>query len=315
MGKRVAVVGAGVAGATCARRLADKGHSVVVFDKGRAIGGRLATRESRSGIAFDHGAHRVHANRPAFAHVLAKLAEAGTATRPDGPDDWVIGHPAMNRLLAPLFEGLELHLSTEIVAIIQGANGWTLASREGSPTPGFNAIAIAIPAAQATQLIVPFGLGWENALERVSYDPCLTTMLAFETPLAIPAGRAPGPEFGIAHQIRNSRKPGRPDHLDQWVVHSDTAYATAHLDDAKETIAEAMRARFLSANALPDLKPAYLAGHRWRFARTRQPLGASHLWAAEIGIGLAGDWCLGPDAEHAFESGVALAENMLSSLG
>lgn len=39
----IAIIGAGMAGLTCARGLADAGLHPVVFDKGRGIGGRLAT--------------------------------------------------------------------------------------------------------------------------------------------------------------------------------------------------------------------------------------------------------------------------------
>ncbi|MSO32728.1 MAG: FAD-dependent oxidoreductase, partial [Ilumatobacteraceae bacterium] len=53
--KRVVVVGAGIAGLTAARALSHAGHSVIVLDKGRSVGGRMATR--RIGDAtVDHGA-------------------------------------------------------------------------------------------------------------------------------------------------------------------------------------------------------------------------------------------------------------------
>ena len=51
----VAVVGAGMAGLSAARALVDAGRSVVVFDKGRGIGGRMATRRLGAAV-FDHGA-------------------------------------------------------------------------------------------------------------------------------------------------------------------------------------------------------------------------------------------------------------------
>ena len=52
---RVAVIGAGLTGLTAARRLADAGCAVVVFDKSRGLGGRLATRRTALG-PIDHGA-------------------------------------------------------------------------------------------------------------------------------------------------------------------------------------------------------------------------------------------------------------------
>ena len=39
---QVAIIGAGMAGLTCASRLAEAGHDVAVFDKGRGPGGRMA---------------------------------------------------------------------------------------------------------------------------------------------------------------------------------------------------------------------------------------------------------------------------------
>ena len=39
--KRVAVIGAGIAGGACAQQLAQSGCSVSVFDKARGVSGRL----------------------------------------------------------------------------------------------------------------------------------------------------------------------------------------------------------------------------------------------------------------------------------
>ena len=51
---RVTVIGAGLAGLIAAQQLHNNGHDVVVLDKGKSPGGRLATR--RIGDAtLDHG--------------------------------------------------------------------------------------------------------------------------------------------------------------------------------------------------------------------------------------------------------------------
>ena len=42
----VIIVGAGIAGLACARSLADAGMNPVVLDKGRGLGGRVATRRA-----------------------------------------------------------------------------------------------------------------------------------------------------------------------------------------------------------------------------------------------------------------------------
>jgi hypothetical protein len=53
--QRIAVVGAGIAGLTLARRLADARADPMLFDKARRPGGRVSTQRTHE-LAFDHGA-------------------------------------------------------------------------------------------------------------------------------------------------------------------------------------------------------------------------------------------------------------------
>ena len=50
----VTIIGAGLAGITCARALQTAGHRVVLLDKSRGVGGRIATRRLH-GTHADHG--------------------------------------------------------------------------------------------------------------------------------------------------------------------------------------------------------------------------------------------------------------------
>ena len=52
---RVIVVGAGLSGLMAAQEIHNAGHEVIVFDKGRGVGGRLATRRIDA-ATLDHGA-------------------------------------------------------------------------------------------------------------------------------------------------------------------------------------------------------------------------------------------------------------------
>ena len=74
----VVIVGAGIAGLACARRLVQAGVPALVLDKGRGIGGRVATRRA-DGLQFDHGAQYVTAKGEEFAAVLRDLITAGDA--------------------------------------------------------------------------------------------------------------------------------------------------------------------------------------------------------------------------------------------
>ena len=61
----VLIIGAGLAGLSAANKLKEAGRDVLVIDKGRGIGGRLAGR--RIGEAtFDHGAQFFTAREATF---------------------------------------------------------------------------------------------------------------------------------------------------------------------------------------------------------------------------------------------------------
>jgi predicted NAD/FAD-dependent oxidoreductase len=53
--------------------------------------------------------------------------------------------------------------------------------------------------------------------------------------------------------------------------------------------------------------PAHASVHCWRYAKTLQPLGTTHMLSKKQGIGLCGDWCIGHRVEDAFVSGLELA--------
>ena len=67
------IIGSGISGIACARALAVAGLPVRVLDKGRGIGGRMATRRvalPTGEVTFDHGAQYMRPRDPAFAQAL-----------------------------------------------------------------------------------------------------------------------------------------------------------------------------------------------------------------------------------------------------
>ena len=80
------VIGAGVAGLTCAQQLHRAGHRVALIDKSRGLGGRLATRRLPSDTSTsnsvpthgDHGVCYLKPKHPSFQKLLAQLTQTGT---------------------------------------------------------------------------------------------------------------------------------------------------------------------------------------------------------------------------------------------
>ena len=81
----VLVIGAGMSGIACARSLQSAGVPVRMIDKGRGIGGRVATRRvdlAGEVITFDHGAQ--YLDQSADAAMIADLAGGAISAWPLG---------------------------------------------------------------------------------------------------------------------------------------------------------------------------------------------------------------------------------------
>lgn len=304
---RVAVVGAGLAGLACARVLADAGHDVAVFEKGRGLGGRLAARRSDD-WRWDHGAVALKPGSGRFAEYLAQAEAAGHAAA--WPPGGLVGLPGMNGVVRPLAEGLEIALSAEVSGLLRGADGWTVAVA-GVPDPRrFDRIVLAIPQPQALRLLAQ----WPSLADRIagaSMRPCWALMAGFDTALPTATGYATFPDGPLATIARDSAKPGRPRPGDAWVIHAGAQWSRAHLEAAPADVVPPLLAAFFAALGCDPVAPALSFAHRWRFGLTETPLGQACVLDAETGLGICGDWCLGDSAEAAHESGRAMAEAII----
>jgi predicted NAD/FAD-dependent oxidoreductase len=302
---RAAVIGAGLAGLTAARTLADAGATVVVFEKSRGLGGRLATRRTAEGLAFDHGAPEVVGRAGGFDAFLAGAVAQGRAAPHGGA---VVGAPGMNDIVRGLADGLDVRSGVAVEALRPRARGWAVAA-EGGEEP-FDVVIVTAPAPQAAALCAAApALGRRAAAARMA--PCWTLMAAWEGGTsAPPAAGAGGP---LARVVPMADRPGRAPAPARWVVHAAPDWTAAHLERPAAEVAPVLLRALAAALGLPAAAAVHAVAHRWRYARTAQPVGETHLGAD--GLFLAGDWLLGADAADAWQSGRAAAAAALDRLG
>ena len=89
-------------------------------------------------------------------------------------------------------------------------------------------------------------------------------------------------------------------------MQASPGWSQEHLEDDEARVQAKMLKAFSEVTGI-RAEPSHAQVHRWRWARTMRPLGASHLWEPGSGIGACGDWCLGHRMEDAFVSGLELA--------
>lgn len=333
--RRAVVVGAGPAGLSAASRLARTGVDVTVLEKSRGIGGRVATRRTRGGLAFDHGAQFVTVRGASFSAFLNGASEIGSASewnpitdpsrfRVAGgstdhavsgpPSQWFVGTPGMSSLFQHLASGLSIR--TELTATrvdLTEHEVWVdaIQSDIGPQRLGpFDAAIIAVPATQANALAGHLP-DISASLSKVVMTPCWALMLAFPGNLELPSDvfrRSDGP---IAWVTRDTSKPGRIPDVTTLVVHASPDWSRDHLEGDPGTVSthlfDALPA--VVGRNLPD--PLHAVAHRWRYAQTAVPLGAPYLEAIGRRVLIGGDWATGARVEAAWDSGEAMAARLL----
>ncbi len=310
MAKRVAIVGAGMAGLACGEALAAAGIRPTIFDKGRRPSGRLASRTIEVGgvaYAFDYGAQYMTARAPGFVERLRAWEAAGVAAPwpAAGPDAWV-GTPSMDAPLAVMAGRLDVHWSAQVERIERAPDGWHL--RIGDVVVGpFDELVLALPAEQAEAMAASASLALAALARANRSQPCWTALLAFERPTGAPPMLEGDAVIDVA--VRNPAKPGRADG-EAWTVHADADWSARNLEASRDEVArrltDALTARLPSLPA-----PVHASAHRWRYARSAAG-GLGHWRDDAAHLTACGDWLIAPRVESAWLSGTEAAEAILA---
>jgi predicted NAD/FAD-dependent oxidoreductase len=336
---RVAVIGAGMAGATCARRLHDAGADVHVFEKSRGVGGRMATRRvcwldadgREHEIAFDHGAPGFSVNSAAFAKFIEAHVQSGEVIRwapamapgsfvpLDGYESW-IATPRMPDLCRALTEGLPVIHGRTVDALFGGPGAWRVECRGETLGRDFTHVVLAMPPLQAAALLNPHRPDWAQLGRQRPMLPCWTLIGSMAPAAGLPDWDVAWPLSGpLAWVIRNDRKPGRTatDGGAHWVVHANARWSQTHLEMPEDQV----HAMLVSALAdFLDRTPAwrFSSVHRWRYASVARldASGLQQFWFdARLGLGVCEDYLGGAGVEGAWHSGDALGTRIAMACG
>ena len=326
----IAVIGAGLAGLSCAQALLRAGHAVHVFDKARGPSGRMSTRRADDVDGpwqCDHGAQYFTARDPAFRAEVARWQQAGVAalwnarlasfdgrawTTPATPLERFVGTPRMTSPAAWLVQHLGELARTQWQTTVQGLNraegGWAITSAEhGLHSQRYGAVLLAVPAPQAVPLLSAVAPAGAAVAASVRMRGSWALMLRYASSVAMPWEGAfinTGPLRWVA---RDSSKPGRTGQ-ETWLLHASAEWSEAHIEDSAESVTAALLAAFAH---LGGPAPLAATAHRWRYADTEVPLTQGGWWNAALRLGLCGDWLNGGKVEGAWLSGQALAQRVV----
>jgi predicted NAD/FAD-dependent oxidoreductase len=308
---RVVVVGAGVAGLMAAQSLVKNGHDVVVVDKGRSPGGRLATRRVDN-ATLDHGAQFFTLRDSLFeSHVSEWIASGvvtewcrgfNTTTQNNDGFPRYRGVRGMTDIAKHLAQGLDVRCNTLAFSIARGATSkWQLKIDDGSVLDA-DAIIVTCPLPQAYALLVTASIELPESMLRTEYDRtiCLLAVLNQSSAVANPGGlQNPDETFSF---IADNAIKGISSAV-ALTMHANPQFSLEHWDTSTDDVQYLLLER-----ATPWIGDATVITSqikKWRLA-TPQTIWPERYWANDM-IVLAGDAFGGPKIEGAALSGLAAA--------
>lgn len=338
----VAVIGAGMAGLVCAQQLAQAGYSVVVVEKSRGLGGRVATRRLH-GTCADHGVRYLEPQGQMVEQLIQVLCERNllqfwTDTvyelehvrqqpKPTSQFPRYVAPAGMSAIAKFLATGLEIWLSQRVQALAPTTgNNWQLILESTNADPAVakpeeltaGAIVVAIPAPQAVMLLEPLakiGLPavFLDNLRSVEFDPCLSVIAGYPAQHQDLAWKdvtfLDDPD--VAWIGLDSSKRVVAGHS-VFVVQSSAGFAQRHLEAQDlHPVGHQLLAR--AAECLQPLldTPDWMQVHRWRYAFASRPWQEAYLSAGTpLPLVCCGDWCGGNQVESAMLSGLAASEQI-----
>ncbi len=325
MANKVAIIGAGLAGLSCARTLRRAGLSVDVFEEDPNIGGRIATTCVGSD-RFDPGAQYFSPQSEDFRGYLNEALESGYAehwtprvagaTRGSVPpaEAWFVGKPGMSSVVRPLAETVRIAVGRRVQSLEQREKGWHVWFEDETSAGPFDAVAVAVPAPQALGLVGCID-ALASSLPRVRMLPCWAAMVRIDENNFPEEDVFSNVSDVIRWIARDNTKPGRDPRGETLVVHATPFWSQASERADPEDVAEELWNDVSEALDLPPVRPLRMTAYLWRQGIVDQPLGQTHLYCPESRVGVAGDWCLGGSAEHAFQSGGHLGQAIIAALG
>lgn len=326
------IIGAGMSGLTCAKALAEAGHQVLVADKARGSGGRLASKSltlaDGQALVFDLGCAGFAAQTPMFLQQIQSWQHAGLIApwrTLEGVIEYV-GTPRNSILTRSMADQLTTQFSLRIEKLELHKGRWqAFASVDGQLMPVINAdqVVLATPAEQAAGLL-PSEHAFRSRIANVATLPQWVVALVAGDIDSVPDEPALLSQSPVLRSIVcDSQKPGRqmlPGRM-VWQIQLHADWSAQYRDATPEEVYQAVLDELhrLTGNRL-DVSDYYV--HRWLYSSGHSQLidNAECLWDGEGRIGVCGDFFHHPEltsdgvrrlgVESAFLSGRALAARM-----
>lgn len=320
MKKNILIIGAGMAGLLAGHRLTQAGYPVTILDKGRGVGGRMATRRVDEGV-FDHGAQYFTARDPRFITFvqewqrlgLLKIWSQGFYSHPNGlrnnGENRYYAAQGMTQIAKHLAQPLLVHTAQKVTQINQAEGGWQVVTETGQSHTA-EVLLLTAPAEQSLALLrsgnYPLPAETQTALEAIQYDPCFAIMALLDRPTQIPAPGGMWVNSANIHWLADNAQKGISSQP-SITIHATADYTRTHWDLSFDTVARQLLEE--AKEWLGEANVLATSVQRWRYSEPIKLHPTPCLGiASPLPLAFGGDGFGGSRVEGAALSGLALAD-------
>jgi renalase len=322
------VVGAGISGLLAARELQAAGWRVVVLDKDRGVGGRMATRRVENGT-FDHGAQFFTVRGERFGRLVERWLDEGVI------EEWCRGfadaegelnedgHPryrgsrGMSSVPDHLVRGLDVRPGERVVEINLRDGAWEASTGSGVRVAGA-ALLLTAPVPQSLALFEGGSALPEEAWRRlaeISYSPCLALMALMDGPTGVPEPGGVQIKGEPLDWIGDNQRKGISE-APALTIHAGPEWSREHFESDEAWVVASLLA-FAGNQLGTDLASRVVETSlvRWRYSWVTQPYPEPCFMASEDPpLLFAGD-AFGPSkVEGAALSGLTAADRLSTAM-
>jgi renalase len=302
---KIIILGAGMAGLSTARILTQNGHEVTLLDKGRGVGGRMATRKIELAKA-DHGAQYFSVKSPEFRLFIDELIAQNIISEwqvPQRENVRYIGRTGMNTIPKHMAASLNVRLNEKAVRL----HSQSVETESGNQYL-FDALISTMPIPQATELFqrseTVLSDKDQHVLASIEYDPCIAVLAMLKTPTAIEGGGLLLENQPVAWIADNFQK--GISSVPSVTLHASASYSQAHLEDDLQTVGNDLLASVSDWIVPESIEQVQV--HRWRYSLARQRYSHSFYKLEHAPVYLAGDAFGLGNVEGAFLSGLEVGK-------
>jgi renalase len=316
--KTCIIIGAGMSGLSAALELKKNGWGVTILDKGRGVGGRMATRRMDAGRA-DHGAQYFSAKTLEFQQFIAELQANGIVREWDLGEGFsnprFVGTDGMNAIAKYMAKDLTIKTNEKVVMLCGNRNDCEVVTEFGT-SYNANRLIITAPVPQVTTIFEDSQIELTEAekaeLSLIEYAPCIAVMLLLNQKSNIPKigflKFDTGPVAWVADNFQKGISP---------LTYTVTIHASAQFSQQRLEADQTETGKMMIDSLKQWIDPNSIEStsvHRWRYSLAEKRHSEPFIVCGQpsFPVLIGGDGFGMGNVEGAFVSGLQMARELMA---